>query len=227
MDNFTGKKIHQTGKQIWYKEGKIHRDGDLPAIIWVHGAKEWYKEGKCHRDGNLPAIIRADGSQYWFKEGKIHRDGDLPACIRLDGTQLWFKEGKLHRDGCAKPLSKAQELPACIWLSGIQKWFKDDKLHRVLGPAVLGPAIVNEYFLYGKEYSRDKWLLIVTQTERVILAEWWSERMRWRNKVIDDTSETEFIEHTERKGNDLLKMLGKVPRAYLAEILKQLSPIRL
>ncbi len=135
------------------------------------------------------------------------------------GTQLWYKEGKRHRDGCAKPLSEAQDLPAIIWSDGSQFWYKEGKLHRVLGPATL-----NHYFLYDLEYPRDKWLIIVTQTERVLLAEWWDERVRWRNKVIDDISETEL---TEQKGNSLLKMLGKVPRSCLAEILKQLSPIRL
>ena len=66
------------GDKEWYKEGKLHRDGDLPAVIWADGDKEWYKEGKWHRDGDLPAVIQADGRQYWFK----------------DGRQYWYEDGK-------------------------------------------------------------------------------------------------------------------------------------
>jgi hypothetical protein len=87
------------GDQEWYKEGKYHRDGDLPAIISQYGYQSWYKEGKRHRDGDLPAVIHANGAREWYKEGKLHRDGDLPAVIRADGYQSWYKEGKRHRDG--------------------------------------------------------------------------------------------------------------------------------
>src|SRR5689334_2595208 len=41
--------------QVSYKEGKLHGEGDLPAIISTEG-KFWYKNGLRHRDGDLPAI---------------------------------------------------------------------------------------------------------------------------------------------------------------------------
>ena len=70
-------------KEIWYKEGKVHRDDrdpktglTLPAYIWEDGSQFWYKEGKRHRDDRdpktgltLPAIIWEDGTQGWYKEG--------------------------------------------------------------------------------------------------------------------------------------------------------------
>eukprot|EP01117_Protostelium_nocturnum_P012134 TRINITY_DN4452_c0_g1_i17.p1 TRINITY_DN4452_c0_g1~~TRINITY_DN4452_c0_g1_i17.p1 ORF type:complete len:116 (+),score=25.07 TRINITY_DN4452_c0_g1_i17:74-421(+) len=64
--------------------------------------QSFYKEGEVHRDNDLPAIIEANGTQYWFKKGKPHRDNNLPAIIRADGTREWWKEGKrifqMHRN---------------------------------------------------------------------------------------------------------------------------------
>jgi hypothetical protein len=71
----------------------LHRDGDLPAIISLHGQQRWYKAGKCHRDGDLPAYIAANGTKYWYKDDKLHRDGDLPAIIKADGTEEYYKYG--------------------------------------------------------------------------------------------------------------------------------------
>jgi hypothetical protein len=110
--------INSYGDQWWFKEGQLHRDGDLPACILANGDQEWYKEGKCHRDGDLPAYIEADGDQEWCKEGKCHRDGDLPAYIGSNGHQEWYKEGKCHRDG---------DLPAYIEEGGYQVWYKEGK----------------------------------------------------------------------------------------------------
>jgi hypothetical protein len=98
--------IYPIRGQEWYKEGKLHRDYDLPAITKANGDQHWYKEGKRHRDGDLPAIIHEQyGHRYWYKEGNLHRDGDLPAIIHEHGHQYWYKEGNLHRDG---------DLPAII-----------------------------------------------------------------------------------------------------------------
>jgi hypothetical protein len=89
--------INYVGDRQWYKEGKLHRDGDLPAVIYDDGDQFWYKEGKLHRDGDLPAVIYDDGDQHWYKEGKHHRNGDLPAVILANGDQEWYKEGKQYK----------------------------------------------------------------------------------------------------------------------------------
>jgi len=104
------------GTQKWYRDGELHRDGDLPAEIWANGTQKWYRDGELHRDGDLPAEIWANGSQRWYREGVMHRDGDLPAVTWVDGTQLWYKEGRLHRD---------RDLPAVIRADGAQFWFKN------------------------------------------------------------------------------------------------------
>lgn len=53
----------------WYREGKLHRDGDQPAIIYSNGDKLWRRHGKLHRDGDQPAIIWANGDKAWYKHG--------------------------------------------------------------------------------------------------------------------------------------------------------------
>ena len=140
------------------------------------------------------------GTRRWYKNGKRHREGDQPAVIRADGSQEWYKNGKLHREG---------DEPAYIGADGTQEWFKNGYRHREFGP-----ALNNRYFLESIEYTRKAWLLKVTTLQRTVLAEWWEERYRWRNEL------------PERDGNQTLKLLGKLPRAALAEVLTQLSPIR-
>ena len=81
--------------QINYNEidySRLHRENDEPAII-QDCSKFWYKNGKRHREEDLPAVIHADGSKYWYKNGQSHRDGDLPAKIYEDGSKFWYKNG--------------------------------------------------------------------------------------------------------------------------------------
>ena len=91
-------KLLETYKHIynghyWFKNGKLHRDNDLPAIIFGIGDRYWYKNGELHRDNDLPAIICENGDQFWYKNGKLHRDNDLPAEIWIDGSRFWYQNG--------------------------------------------------------------------------------------------------------------------------------------
>jgi len=86
-------KIDEKGYQWWYKNGKLHRDNDLPAVIQTNGIQRWYKNGQSHRDNDLPAIISPNGYQGWYKHDELHRDNDLPAVIETNGTQEWYKNG--------------------------------------------------------------------------------------------------------------------------------------
>jgi antitoxin component YwqK of YwqJK toxin-antitoxin module len=91
-DIFTSE-VDDEGNQHWFKNGKLHRDNDLPAIIWASGNLEWYKNGKLHRDNDLPAKIQY-GSLFWYKEGKKHRDNDLPAMVwSITGDKEWWVNG--------------------------------------------------------------------------------------------------------------------------------------
>ena len=88
------------GNKYWKnKKGKFHRDGDLPAVIYVDGNKDYYTGGNLHREGDKPAIEFGNGSKVYYKNGKLHRDGDLPAFEHADGDRKFYKDGKLHREG--------------------------------------------------------------------------------------------------------------------------------
>jgi hypothetical protein len=80
--------------QEWYCKGKLHRD-DGPARIYNDGA-HWYRHGKRHRDGDLPALIDSFG-MCWYINDELHRDDDKPAVIDNMGI-CWYNHGLVHRD---------------------------------------------------------------------------------------------------------------------------------
>jgi hypothetical protein len=92
-------KVDPDGNKRWYKDGVLHRDGDLPAVEWSSGGKMWCKDGVLHRNGDLPAIEYPNGTKKWYKDGKRHRDGDRPAIEQANGSRCWYKNGELHRVG--------------------------------------------------------------------------------------------------------------------------------
>jgi hypothetical protein len=91
-------------KEMWKKHGKLHRDNDKPAMMWVDGRQEWYQHNKRHRDNDKPAVIWADGSQAWYQHGKRYRDNDKPAMIRAAGMRIWYQHGKRRRDDDKPPV---------------------------------------------------------------------------------------------------------------------------
>lgn len=85
--------------------GKLHSENDLPAEIWSDGAQVWYRHGKRHRDGDLPALVGSSmGAQAWYQNGKLHRDGDRPAIVHSDGLLEWWRDGiRLQQKPSAEP----------------------------------------------------------------------------------------------------------------------------
>lgn len=115
-DNDLPAVIFTDGKQRWYQNGLTHRDNDLPAVITEEGDQTWYKNGFKHRDNDLPAKINANGDKYWYQNGFHYRDNDLPAIIRTCGEKVWYKNGLIHRDN---------DLPAITYPTGSRYWFKN------------------------------------------------------------------------------------------------------
>ena len=71
------------GRMHFYKNGVIHRDGDLPAIITEDGSLSWLIEGKYHRENGPASIINQGNgahSYHWVQNDKEHRE-DGPANI--------------------------------------------------------------------------------------------------------------------------------------------------
>lgn len=97
------------------KNGKLHRDNDLPAVEKKDGTKKWFKNGLLHRDGDLPAIEGIAGDKVWAKNGLFHRENDLPAIEYYNGnSKEWYKNGIKHREG---------GLPAMTLFDGRLHWY--------------------------------------------------------------------------------------------------------
>ena len=54
-------------------DDNLHRNNDLPAVIWSDGRQWWYQNGKRHRDNNLPASIYSHGYKEWWVNGGFIR----------------------------------------------------------------------------------------------------------------------------------------------------------
>jgi hypothetical protein len=74
--------------------GKLHHR-TLPAISDASGYQWWYRNGKFHRDNDMPASI-SRFIQSWYQHGKLHRWGG-PAMICTDGYRYWYTHGVYER----------------------------------------------------------------------------------------------------------------------------------
>jgi len=94
-----GIEILEDGTKVYYKDGYVHRDDDLPAIEYsenclaLPGAKAWLQYGKLHRVG-APAFIQPkEGIINYYENGLLHRN-DGPA-QEINGYPLnWCYKGK-------------------------------------------------------------------------------------------------------------------------------------
>jgi len=112
--------VWSNGDLVWCKDGELHRELDLPAVIVRDGTLAWFLDGMRHRvDG--PAIIlvyKNKVSNFWFYKGMRHRV-DGPAFEYYDGSHEWFindvdltSEIKtwLLENNIAYPFSKENEI---------------------------------------------------------------------------------------------------------------------
>ena len=113
---FDGGHVLSDGSKAWYKGGKLHREGDLPAVERADGSKYWYVDDKLHREGGLPAVEYANGTKFWYVDGKLHREGGLPAVEYANGHKGWWVNDKRHREG---------NLPAVEYADGRKEWWVD------------------------------------------------------------------------------------------------------
>lgn len=104
------------GVQEWWVDNKLHRGGDLPAIVMPH-SRQWWFNGRRHRDGDKPAVC-ADTVLMWYAKGRLHRGNDRPAIARADGSREWWKHGKRHR---------GDNKPAVVGSDGSLQWWENDQ----------------------------------------------------------------------------------------------------
>ena len=68
--------IDERGYKCTYNEmNKLHSYNDMPAVVTPLGSKFWYKNGLLHRNGKLPAVILIvissdDDIKQYYKNGK-------------------------------------------------------------------------------------------------------------------------------------------------------------
>jgi antitoxin component YwqK of YwqJK toxin-antitoxin module len=94
----------------YYKNGKLHRNGDLPAKISFsedgnRNSEEWYRLGQLHRNKGPARIGYHDNGEIYYLEfltnGKYNRENtDLPSMIEYTEEnelkyEAWFNYGVL------------------------------------------------------------------------------------------------------------------------------------
>lgn len=131
--------------RIWCKNGLIHRDNDLPAIVDGYGRQIWCKNGLIHRDNDLAAIIDDVNYLYvWMEKGMINRNNGPAIISSLFKTsetrytrsyndtvmRVWMNNNKINRTNGPAYVDKYVEM-----------WFRNNILHRPDGPAIIDARI--------------------------------------------------------------------------------------
>jgi|SRR6185437_1534814 len=101
-----------TGK-AWFQQGRLHRDGDKPAIKYADGNREWRIQGMLHRKDDLPALV-TETCKKWFWNGQLHREGGKPAVEWEEGSKEWYEHGESYRDDELK-ISQEKFLVRLMW----------------------------------------------------------------------------------------------------------------
>lgn len=146
-------------------KGYLHRDDDLPAVIWFTGCKGWFQHGKCHRDGDLPAFIFDNGkTKEWYKDGRQHRDNDMPAYIDDEGKQEWWHDGLIYKKGIKNNQGEFTEQELTLETRYIRssaykikpsKWRINGNSHRFTDEAEIISSIGDQYYLKDEFYIKD------------------------------------------------------------------------
>lgn len=141
--------------ETWFKDGKMHRDGDLPAYI-IYNEKGtfprdliWYQHGKIHREEDLPSIEWYNdikGYVYyrsWCKNDVYYRENDLPTVEKYNEqgivtSQEWHSgDGKFHREGGPALIQYSSDGKSIL----NKKWYKNGVEYKPI--SVNGNAIEN------------------------------------------------------------------------------------
>lgn len=210
--------VTPNGFKLWYQNGELHRDNDLPAVERGHDYREWWVHGKQHRDnlpavvikglrwqwwvhGKLPACVFAGGCRReWYQHGKLHREKGLPAVLgRRYSDREWWVNGERHRDN---------DLPAVEHTEGSCEWYVHGKLHRDHDrPAIVGTGTngARAWYHHGKLHrENDQPAAIWWCDEDNVRQEWWTNNLRHREGGRPAITESatglkEWFVHGERQ----------------------------
>lgn len=101
-------RYESNGTVEFYKDDKLHRDDDLPAVINADGYKFWYSKGELHREGK-PAIQGPEGDQAYYFNGKLHNE-EGPALTNKFGKQEWHIDGIQYTQQEFNDIMRAREV---------------------------------------------------------------------------------------------------------------------
>jgi len=146
------------GAQIWYKNGVVHREADLPAIVQLDGTLTYVQDGEVHRGGDLPAIVTPNGTKMWFSHGKRHRAGGAPAVVSASRIE-YYVNNTLHREGGPAYILNRPGYRVCEYRRHGIVHRNERDAYGLLLPAVYtepsGMYIRDKYYLNGVEVNRD------------------------------------------------------------------------
>ena len=116
---------NQSYLKIWFKDNKIHRDNDEPAVIVICPKDRKYYMPISdfpmfnHLSDKLGNFYNISNMKMWFKDNNLYRDNDLPVITDISNTyKEWRKDNVLHRDN---------DLPAII-TGNSTIWYSNGKL---------------------------------------------------------------------------------------------------
>lgn len=200
QDSVFTSQTNPNGTVHTYVNGQLHSVNDEPSKYRkIMGEAYWHNKGKLHRDGDKPALTR--DYQYevksrdqkiilkereWYKKGKKHRDGDKSALFNQKTTfytdvkiveieENWYKNGKLHRTG---------DKPAAI----ITK-LTFDRINGVL----IKKAIISNYYKHGKKHRENN------EPAYTAYSQEWDEN---RNLINYDSHEQWYVNNLLHREND-------------------------
>ena len=108
--NDVGKDVNEFDKILWYKNGALHRDGDLPAVEKSNGEKQWFKNGESYREDDKPSVEAANGSLFWYQGDILHRETG-PAAIYSNGREdYYFNDHYYEKDEWEQKVKKSKNL---------------------------------------------------------------------------------------------------------------------
>lgn len=95
------------GWKLWFQHDQLHRE-DGPAIESDDGLVQIYvRNGKIHREGDAPAVVIEERDEprrfeAYYRDGLPHRDGDQPAVSKTTKAGIyshdWYRHGRRHRE---------------------------------------------------------------------------------------------------------------------------------
>lgn len=169
----------------WFKNGKYHRGGGLPAMIYYSNdctSYGWFINGEMHREDG-PAAIKMRHNEPIFNEYVVHGERyrkDGPAYISKTSKTAWWYQGDVKR--------REGDLPAEIGSSEryrYVRWYTGDNMSRVHGPAsiqVFDRYIVETYIQNGFSQS-ERTHLLGTKKYDECLAEYKKHLIDYENAI--------------------------------------------